>query len=391
MPDQVPCGRFSFRQQLPGLRLFEAATLAISPGSLLFAMIAVLLLNFSDGVVNRLFSPDQRPPVTGLLFGSVSPKVFGSVFPKVSEVLEVLVPLKPCFDPLLRPWFSMTEPTTTLLFAHGSGRRLNALIRFLIATVVWSLFGTILCRQSATRFAGQDESSIRLAIHYGFARWRASCAAPLIPLFTALLLGLFAAMWGLFGRLPILGSWWLTLTSPFLGFLGLLMALLLLTTALGWPLMVAAVATDDCDSYGGLSRAWGGLLNRPWHFLAYVIMALMIGLMLMLVAHLFASTASYCGVSSTAFGSGTSQAKLGLIKPLARLMKLMLAGVGVSYFWSTSTILFLLLRQEIDGLPLNHLARDIGDRPVRDPLPVVGIPATDAEINSNNGLGTSNP
>jgi hypothetical protein len=198
-------------------------------------------------------------------------------------------------------------------------------------------------------------------------------------------------MWGLFGRLPILGSWWLTLTSPFLGFLGLLMALLLLTTALGWPLMVAAVATDDCDSYGGLSRAWGGLLNRPWHFLACVILALMIGLMLMLVAHLFASTASYCSVSSTAFGSGASQAELGLIKPLTRLMKLMLAGVGVSYFWSASTILFLLLRQEIDGLPLNHLARDIGDRPVRDPLPVVGIPATDAEINSNNGLGTSNP
>ena len=58
-------------------------------------------------------------------------------------------------------------------------------------------------------------------------------------------------------------------------------------------------------------------------------------------------------------------------------------GIGISYFWSATVVIYLLLRQEVDGVPVDRVAPDDELRPVRDPFPVVGIPATDAKTEPN--------
>ena len=377
MPDDVVPGRFSFRRQFPGLRVFEAAAIAVAPASILLAVIASLALGCRAWVVDRVIPLDDPITNTSEFVEIWSQPV--PMFPRTTF---------PAIEACLSPWASVIRPAVLMLGLGPSSsttRWGHSLIMLLLTLGLWSLVGTILCRRSASRFAGRDESSIRNAIHYGLKRWPASLAAPLIPLFSAALMGLIAAGIGLIGRLPLFGSFWLSIMSPLVAILGFVMAFLLLITAVGWPLMVASVATDDCDSFGGLSRAYSGLTARPWHALGFAAVGLFAGVLMMSFVILLAIFTSYCTVSCVGLGSGVDRATESLSKNMTSLAQVISAGVGISYFWSLATVVSLLLRQEVDGVPLDRLALDDDERPVPDPFPVVGIPATDARDIPNQG------
>ena len=252
------------------------------------------------------------------------------------------------------------------------------MLRFALALCLWSLVGSILCRRSAMLFVGNDESTVRRGIDYGLRRWRASASGPLIPLASALLIGLMIAAIGLVGRLPGLGFIVFWIALPVVIIMGFTMAFLLLATAFGWPLMMAAVSTDDCDGFGALSRAYSGLSGRPWHAMGYASIGTLVGVVLMAVVHLIAETTIWCAMSGTALGSGEEWAYESIQVILTPVVHALVSGVGISFFWSTAVVIYLLLRLDVDGVPLDRIAVDDDARPVRDPLPVVGIPATDA-------------
>ena len=134
------------------------------------------------------------------------------------------------------------------------------------------------------------------------------CGAPLIPLAAAVLVGLMIAMFGLLGRLPFLGGPWLFVASPILAILGFAIAFLLLATAIGWPFMVAAVSTDDCDSFGGLSRAYSGLTGRPWQVAVHAVLGLLGGPDPDVGRHARRRLHHLgCAMSGTAIGSGMNK------------------------------------------------------------------------------------
>ncbi len=373
MPEAVSADRVSFRRQFPAIRLFDAAAIALSPVSVAIAAISAVLIDLSWWIVCKLitFTPSANTPHETLQRWLQTLKFFPTADFMQRELL-------------LRPWTSVIDPASLILESSDSGNsHFAGLVQLILAIVIWSLAGTLLCRRAATLFVGDDESTVRSAIRYSFKRYPASATAPLIPLFTALIIGLLIAGIGLFGRLPFLGSVWLTIVSPVVMIFGFAIAFLLLITAIGWPLMVAAVATDDCDSFGGLSRAYSCLTGRPWHAFGFWLVSALIGIILMSVVNLFIETSFFCAISCTGSGSGQERAQTSLSPLLSSLFHLVKSGIGISFFWTAATIIYLLLRLEVDRVPLDRLALDDHARPARDPLPVVGIPATDAWKPSN--------
>ena len=383
MPSEVYVGRYPFLRQVPAFRLLQAARLALSPGSVVISTLASLLFLTLTWVLGNSIDVDQAVPVASEVFE----KAFsGDLASWRSDLLNSKSLLGQSLggQSFLWPWESALYPAVTSLSSGiGWGRRIKTLVLFLIALGLWSIVGTVLCRRTAVLFASEDKSSMRNAIQYGLRRWHSSLMAPLTPLFAALIAGIVAAAYGLIGRLPLVGSLWLILGSPFVLLLAGAMAFLLLVTAVGWPLMVAAIATDDCDSFGALSRAYSGLTSKPWYALGFLAVGLVTGMILMSVVSLFAETTIWCAMSSVAAGSGRERAQGSLLMPLTILVSLIVHGVGASYFWSATTISYLLLRQQVDGVPVDQVAVDDESRPVRDPLPVVGMPATDARASSN--------
>ena len=373
MPDDNSIDRVLSRRLFSFLRLFDTAAIALSPASVVIAAIATVLVNISWSLFGH---QRQFTPLTPAL-NETTERWLQSL--KTSPISDFVTDAA-----FLYPWSSVVKPTFSILESSGSwSTRFEGIVQLLLAIGIWSLAGTILCRRSATLFVGNDESTLRSAIQYSRLRCRASATAPLIPLFTALMIGLIIAGIGFVGRLPFVGLLWLMIASPVVMILGFAIAFLLLVSAMGWPLMVAAVATDDCDSFGALSRAYSCLTGRPWHAFGFGLISLLIGIILMLMVKLFIETTLFCAMSCTGLGRGAELAQASLLSPLNSLSHVALSGIGTSFFWSATTVVYLLLRQEVDRMPLDRLALDDNARPTRDPLPVVGIPATDALKQSN--------
>ena len=365
MTDDIAGERVPLRNQFPSLRIFEAAGAALSPVSIVIATVTAVLLGLAGWFVDRIIQDNSSIRSTS---------VFGTVFGLEYSVNDVIA----C------PWSSVAKPAITALTPDSElSVRLNGLIRFALALGTWSLVGVVLCRRSAFSLNGNDESTMQLAVVYGMRRWGATVRSPLIPLAAALLIWLIVAAFGLLGRLPAWGSLWLFIISPVAAITGFAMAFLLLATMLSWPLMVAAVSIDDCESFGGLSRAYSILTGRPWQAIAYLLLSLLVATVLMTLATIVGETTIWCGMSATAFGSGDEPVHRALYSPLSKIVHEFVIGVGASYFWSAATVIYLLLRQDLDGVPLDRISPDDNARPVRDPLPVVGIPATDAEKEQN--------
>ena len=101
----------------------------------------------------------------------------------------------------------------------------------------------------------------RFAIRHGFAL----IAAPPCPLIG---IGFFVAIAALVGLL-----YWIPGVGPTLGgvlgfiplLAGLVIALLVVGLAVGWPLMVSTVAVEGEDTFDALSRSYGYIYQRPIH------------------------------------------------------------------------------------------------------------------------------
>lgn len=377
---------FSFKRSFPALRLLETASLALSPLSVAVAALALIVLNLAGGLLDLTIRPE--PLVT--LKTDADPLAMANEvarevqrrslqpFGLPTEMERLALP------ELIRPWSSVIGPASTIVnHSGGFNSWLNAVLQFALSLAAWSLAGAIICRRTAFLFAGDDNATILRATKYSIRRWPATVGAPVIPVVAAAFVGALLAGIGFVGRIPGLGGVWLSAISPLVALFGLAMAFLFFVTIFSWPLMVSAVAIDDCDSFGGLSRAYSNLTGRPWHALLFALIAILVGRLLLFVVHLFAETTIWFAESSVSFGAGVAQTSATLHPPLIWIVHLVSSGVGVSFFWSAATVMYLMLRQEVDMAPFDRIALDDEDRPVREPLPVVGMPATDVKPDQN--------
>lgn len=378
MADPDATNRIPLRNRFPELRLFDTAGLALSPGSIVIAVLASLLVALIGRGLDRVMVPDAKI-AAHVVFDERVPGAIGSI---PGFELEQ----SPRWH---SPWTIVARPAIyTVTTSDGMAARFSGLIRLVIIFAIWSLAGLILCRRAATLFVGDDQSSLQDAVEYGSRRWSNSVSGPAIPIFAALVVGLVILIGGLVGRLPWVGSAWLTMTSPLAALFGFGMAVLLLSALCGWPLMAAAIAIDDCDGFGALSRTCSGIAGRPWHLVGYVFVCTLVGAILTVVVQIFGDATIWCAVSATSLGSGEAVVKQSLVDPVTSIVRLVEAGIMLSFFWSAATVIALLLRREVDGVPIDQIAPDHVIEVDPDPLPVVGIPATDSRIQINGHMPT---
>jgi hypothetical protein len=352
---------------LPGLHVLRTAGLAMSPRRLLLAGLASLVFATGMSVIAELpFAIDPRQAVAH------GPEAANS---------GITVPLQSLADKtvLLGPVLRLLEGTRTWseLAYHWTV--------LLWGLMVWSLAGGALSRMVALEFARGTTLRLIPALRFSARQWLSYLHAALLPASLILLLGIgHHALAGLCELLPggrfVMGlSWGLTLISS------LIMALLALGTSLGWPLMVAAVSTEDSDGFDGLSRAFGYLYDRLWYTGLLCAMALMAGvagwflltLILSLTLHLAAVTTGT--VPQTALSVSLMESLPAILHRTPRfpdessaggaclrfwhqLVLLIHSGYVPAWFWSSATVIYFLLRRADDGTSLDEV-NDVRDQP----------------------------
>ena len=288
---------------------------------------------------------------------------FGSPVPRSFEL-----PTGPMFpeltDPSLispgRVGWAVVEPFRTVvvpfasLFTPGSGPRgwFESALMGLWAVVVWGVVGGAIARIAVVQASGGHRVGLGTAVRFALGKSASLVGAPLTPMLAVALLAGGCALFGLLYRIPGgIGEG----VAAVLGFvpllLGLVMALILLGLALGWPLMHATVAAEGEDAPDALSRSYSYVNQRLARYAAHLVAALAIGTVGLLAAELFARVVRGLASWGVSLGAPAVPEDLGRVGPLfwEKVVGLLVHGWAYSYFWSAASIIYLILRRDVDG------------------------------------------
>ncbi len=193
--------------------------------------------------------------------------------------------------------------------------------------------------------------------------------APLIPFGGMALCGLTLAGFGLLYWVPVVGNVLGGLLFAIPLVMGVIMTLLAIMLAAGWPLLQAAVAAGAEDALDSVSRSFGYVNQRIGSLstlAAFAWIEGMIGIVLMnlLAAGVLRLTDWGLGLSgpgaeiATIFGrAGEAQPAVGSAAHSFWLgvVSLVAHGWAYSFFWTAAALIYLWLRHDVDGTPWEEI------------------------------------
>jgi hypothetical protein len=371
-----------------------------------------LLLTGQAGRVNKDGTPGKVPWVEGQF---------------VPWFLTTEVPV------LLEPLVKLLRPVTFLLKPNAGYLNKTYFVLVLLVTLaVWALFGGAITRMAAVELTRNEKVGLVDAVRYTADRYLSYLAAPLVPLLIIGVMLLAYAVYGFVQMIPVLGDVLTAVLFPLMLIGGLVMTVLLLGL-LGWPMMYATLSTEGSDSFDAISRTYSYFYQSTWHYAWYCLVSLAYGMVLVFVVGLIGSMAVLLpklGLNQTPFleaadrdpsylfiyaptsyewrellvrgSSAASQMKLDTVNPSdlkefkhwwgfanyiglfavtawLYLTFLAVVGFGYSYFWSSGTIIYLLMRRQVDDTELDEVyleEEDIDEAPsvvsATTPAPAAG-------------------
>jgi len=245
------------------------------------------------------------------------------------------------------------------------------LIFGLWTAAVTAVCGGALCRLEAVRVSTGDPPPLDPALGLAIGRWTAFFGALLIPIVLAAVLAIGLMVFGLIlFNIPVLNILGGLLYGLAL-LVGLGLTLLMLGFAASYPLLLPAVAVENCDGPDALHRGIAYIIAKPlsWMlYLATLMLGLGLGLMLVttigqwtldattgLVAMwtngeaMDAATAALAGVEAPPL-QGTDVLVAPLVTFWSNMIQWAVAGWAIAYLMAGSTRAYLLLRRACDGL-----------------------------------------
>ncbi len=324
---------------------------------------------------------------------------------------------RPLLD-VITPARGIVTPKTT--WAETAG----VWSRFLLAVIVWSIAGVIIVRSTAADVARGESLPFRQTLGFGFRQTGSLLGAVLITFsFFGALWGL-ASLGGLFGRIPLVGPYTVSLLWFLPMLLGLLMAALVIGFVAGWPLMVATVGVEDSDAFDGFARGLSYLSDRPALLVGHVLLGTVVGSVAAFLGWvIFSLTLSLSSLSVSgglgidadgevwesisttdagsslvagrevpsqlvmpATGSGARPFPTAFLVFWMWLATTLFAGYLASVFWGLVTGVYLIVRHSADGIAMNEVWLDSDDADAAS-VEIEGAADEDAQENGDPGEG----
>jgi hypothetical protein len=294
----------------------------------------------------------------------------------------------------------------------------------LLFLTVWAIFGGAICRIAAVDVARDEMLSVRAALAFSFGKFLSFVSAPLIPLVLVLLVGLVPLIAGALSSIPYgIGSLFnmlMGLLFPLLLACGAVMTLVLLGTFGGFNLMYPTIAVEGSDSFDAISRSFSYVYARPWRMAFLTLVALIYGALCYLFVRTFVwlmltLTHHFVGAGMWAMApsmeplwgvmwrgptaapgrlsydidfltlSVTQDIAAFLVAFWVYLVIGMLGAFAISFYFSVNTIIYYLMRNEVDATELDDVYLEQTEEDFADATaaPVTVTTATVTEAPSN--------
>ena len=355
-------------EAFPWWILLKAAGMAFAPTVLILATLATAGTWAGFSLLDSLGLPSgisTNAPIADLDQTTISlPTPSHGVLPTLSSQVDRLpTPVRDLLLLLSKPW----NPLAT------SRQFVGSLFRCIWFLLVWSIFATAIARYVALRLVDEEQPSFRDALRFGTQKWPATFNSAAFVFFGIVALAIPGALLGLVMRfdwgLAVVGVLW-----PLILLGAVVLAILGIGLAAGWPLMVAAVGVERGDSFQAISTAFSYLYQRPIHFAFYGFISCVLAVLGFFAAGLFADTTVLFALWAGSFGMGHERtadvigamAKRGAdprwgIQALqfwTNSLRVLLSSFGWGFFWSIAPAIYLLLRQSVDATELDEIVLD---------------------------------
>jgi hypothetical protein len=277
--------------------------------------------------------------------------------------------------------------------------------------VLWAVFGGAISRIAAVHVARDEKMSIRSALKFSISKFLSFLFAPIIPLIIVIVVAVVVAIGALLGNIPFLGPifvgafFFLALAA------GFVMALVLLGLVGGFNLMYPTVAVEGSDSFDAISRSFSYLYAKPWRLAFYTLVAVVYGALTYLFVRLFiflmlvlthkavglglyfSHADSTAPLWSTMWPSPATAARLSydidfltlgvgqdigafLVAFWVYLVISTLGAFAISFYFSANTIIYYLMRREVDATELDDVYLEQVDDEFAEPAPVTSVTTT---------------
>ena len=355
-------------EAFPWWILLKAAGMAFAPTVLILATLATAGTWAGFSLLDSLGLPagiSTNAQIADVEQTTISlPTPSHGVLPTLSSQVDRLpTPVRDLLLLLSKPW----NPLAT------SRQFVGSLFRCIWFLLVWSIFATAIARYVALRLVDEEQPSFRDALRFGTQKWPATFNSAAFVFFGIVALAIPGALLGLVMRfdwgLAVVGVLW-----PLILLGAVVLAILGIGLAAGWPLMVAAVGVERGDSFQAISTAFSYLYQRPIHFAFYGFISCVLAVLGFFAAGLFADTTVLFALWAGSFGMGHERtadvigamAKRGAdprwgIQALqfwTNSLRVLLGSFGWGFFWSIAPAIYLLLRQSVDATELDEIVLD---------------------------------
>lgn len=362
------------------LAIGRIITIAADPRKLLIAVLALVFLSAADFLVvhqgqttSVVTASDQPSPLrtaSQLLPAWLVQQEFllnGHVGQLAQSITSTST------NSILLPFTSTVLPAINTLRDVATGElgwRNPAMT--LLAFIIWSFFGGIICRLAAVEFASGERTGLLSSWRYGLRKVKGTLFGMLLIVLLMALLIVMNWCFGLITAIPYFGTVW----GSVLGFLPLLFSVIVVLGCLllfaGWPVKMGAVAVDGADGIDALSRTVNYLVGHVPYYLWLWFYALVVSLLAAFFVGGVSQAVNLTFVFSTSNSADivTGEFTIHLLI-WQSLLGMLTLGYGVSLCWSAATAIYFLLRLREDALPLNVYYRD-QPQTESDQLPLVG-------------------
>jgi hypothetical protein len=408
--NSVVFAKVDWKRTFPWVRLFRVFRTAIDLRMLLLGCVAVVLLACGDAVFLHLpYAPSGDKPEApfGWEDRPQALAAIGSLDAALRNPWRALFLAGADWGGVLRPARTIVVPAQTILRADATwSQKSFAWTRLSWALCVWAVVAGAMCRIAAVEQARDTKISLASAIAFSLQNFPAYMTAVLLPIAGIGVFWILCLIGGFLGRLPYAGPPILGLFWGLELLFGFIMALILIGAAAGWPLMYATISAEASDGFDAFSRAYSYVFSRPWHYLWFAVVVLAYGAFVITFIYSVASLVAYLAAAGIASSLGTSGAgglllgapesvggpglltgsasgplTMGSMFAGAWLqgVGLLVSGFVASYFWTASTVIYLLLRQVDDATDFHEVSMP-DEKETDELLPLVGAAASEQPI-----------
>jgi hypothetical protein len=297
----------------------------------------------------------------------------------------------------------------------------------LLFSIVWAIFGGAIARIAAVHVARDEKISLSAALRFSTGKFLSFIFAPIIPLLIVLVVGVVVMLGGLVGNVPWIGPILVGLLFFLAIAAGFVMTLVLLGTGGGFNLMYPTIAVEGSDSFDAISRSFSYVYARPWRMLFYTLVAVIYGALcyvfvrffisiMLILTHHFVGAGMFVNVDGSrvpldlwntmwpapeTYGGFTYDVDwltLGPAQSIAAFLVSfwvyltvgMLGAFAISFYFSANTIIYYLMRREVDATELDDVYLEQSEEDFGDTAPATGtanasVPATAGATTGNGG------